>query len=353
MDNPNNNTGHKKGQHLTYENRMTIQIRLKDGNSPASIAKELGCAYNTVKNEIERGSVELYNGAVKRYKADAGQRVYREHRQNSRRQYKTLEVSEFLKYVTEKFYGIEHWSLDACTGYALQNGIFERSRTVCTKTLYNYVDNGLLKIKNIDLPQKLRRGEKTKRVRKNVKKLGKSIEERPPDIERRSEFGHWEADTVIGSKTADDAVILTLVERMTRDSVWLKIPGKTASAVNDCFNRLKDEYGDKFSEVFKSITGDNGSELSELSRLEAYGSQVYFTHPYASYEKGTNERHNGLLRRFVPAGRRIENYSDDDISFIADWSNGLPRKLLGYKTPEELFEAELDHIYSKERRGVI
>lgn len=353
MDNPNCNTEHRKGQHLTYENRMLIQIRLKDGRSPSCIAKELGCAYNTVKNEIGRGTVELYGGMVKRYKADAGQHTYQKNRQNSRRQYKALEASEFLKYVAEKFYGLEHWSLDACSGYALQSGIFRRGQTVCTKTLYNYVDNGLLKIKNIDLPQKLKRNTKTKRVKKNVKKLGKSIEERPSDIEQRNEFGHWEVDTVIGSKSADDAVILTLVERMTRNSIWLKIGGKTASAVSDSFERLRYEYGDKFSEIFKSITGDNGSEFAELSRQEAYGSQVYFTHPYASYEKGTNERHNGLLRRFVPSGRRIEDYSDDDILFISDWSNGLPRKLLGYKTPEELFEAELDRIYSADRLGVI
>lgn len=74
--------------------------------------------------------------------------------------------------------------------------------------------------------------------------------------------------------------------------------------------------------------------------------KVYFTHPYFSFEKGTNERHNGLLRCFIPKGKRIYDYSNADIAFIEDWMNTLPRRILKYKTPEELFEAQLDIIYS-------
>lgn len=73
---------------------------------------------------------------------------------------------------------------------------------------------------------------------------------------------------------------------------------------------------------------------------------VYFTHPYSSYEKGTNEKHNGLIRRFIPKGRRISDYDLNDIAFIEEWMNTLPRKILGYKTPEELFEKQLDEIYA-------
>jgi IS30 family transposase len=133
---------------------------------------------------------------------------------------------------------------------------------------------------------------------------------------------------------------------MTRNSIWCKLPRGTAEAVSAAFVRLREEYGSRFSQVFKTITGDNGSEFAELVNQEIGGTQVYFTHPYSSFEKGTNERHNGLLRRFIPKGRRIDDYSDDDISFIADWSNGQPRKILNYRTPEEMFEAELDRIYA-------
>ena len=101
MDNTNSSTKHEKGQHLTYENRVEIQLRLKDGWTKTHIAKEIGCAYNTVKNEIARGTVSLYNGQVKRYKADAGQAAYEENRRNSRKQYKRLAVSKFIDFVVE------------------------------------------------------------------------------------------------------------------------------------------------------------------------------------------------------------------------------------------------------------
>ena len=93
-------------------------------------------------------------------------------------------------------------------------------------------------------------------------------------------------------------------------------------------------------------TPDNGSEFASLASLSAVNTSVYFTHPYSSFERGTNERHNGLLRRFIPKGKRISDYSLDAIQRIEDWINGLPRRILGYKTPEELFEAELDVVYA-------
>lgn len=110
---------------------------------------------------------------------------------------------------------------------------------------------------------------------------------------------------------------------------------------------IRNLYGDRFSQVFKTITGDNGSEFADLSMLEDDTStSIYFTHPFSSFEKGTNERHNGLIRRFIPKGKRMSDYNPDDISFIEDWMNTLPRKILCYKTPEDLFEEELDIIYA-------
>jgi len=106
-------------------------------------------------------------------------------------------------------------------------------------------------------------------------------------------------------------------------------------------------YGNQFSQVFKTITGDNGSEFADLSTLEDDSdTKVYFTHPYSSFEKGTNERHNGLIRRFIPKGNRMSDYSVSDISIIEEWMNTLPRRILQYKTPEDLFEAQLDIIYA-------
>ena len=346
MDITNYTTEHKKGQHLLSEERHEIEVRLKDGWSIYRIAKHLERPYNTIKNEIKRGTVSLYNGKVQRYKADEGKKVYLEHRQNCRRQYRCLASVRFLQYVIEHFKSDDKWSLDASYGKALESGTFPRSEMVCTKTLYNYVDLGLLPIKNIDLPEKLRRSMKAKIVRENRKILGRSIEDRPEIVELRTEFGHWEIDTVIGKKDENEPCVLTLVERMTRMCIWVKAQNHTSEAINDAMQQIMSSFGEKRDQVFKTITGDNGSEFAGLSLLENGTLKVYFTHPYSSCEKGTNECHNRMLRRFIPKGKSISDYTADEICFFADCINGLPRKILGYATPEELFERQLDRIYA-------
>ncbi len=345
MDIPKYTTEIRKGQHLTCEERHDIEVHLKDGWSTYKIAKHLGRSYNTVKNEIERGTVYMYHGKVKRYKAAVGEQVYKEHRQNSAKKYRALETSSFLQYVVTQFKN-EGWSLDACFGNALVNGLFSRDEMVCTKTLYNYVDLGLLPLTNIDLPEKLRRNTKTKKARENRKTLGRSIEERPEAVENREEFGHWEFDTVIGKKDENEPCVLVMNERKTRHSLFIKARNHTTEAINEAVQKVLAYFPEQYSSVFKTITTDNGSEFADLSLLENGETKVYFTHPYSSFEKGTVECHNRMFRRFIPKGKSIDNYSADDICFFADSMNGLPRKILGYKTPEELFEQELDRIYT-------
>ena len=184
MDNFNCNTEHKKYQHLTSEERHIIKVRLKDGWSIYATAKYLGRPYNTINNEVKRGTVYLYNGKVARYKADKGKEVYLENRKNSRRHINSLEVVDFLRYV-EKMFREECWSLDACVGYAKANNLYSGKQMVCKKTLYNYVNLDLLNIKNIDLPEKLKRKTKSKRTRENKRNLGNSIEMRSDDVDTR------------------------------------------------------------------------------------------------------------------------------------------------------------------------
>ena len=109
---------------------------------------------------------------------------------------------------------------------------------------------------------------------------------------------------------------------------------------------LRAEYGDLFSKVFKTITTDNGSEFEDFAQVEQWGTDIYFAHPYSSCERPVNERHNGLFRRYIPKGVSIERYRPEDVLAFSDELNGLPRKRLGYSTPEELFEAFLDSIYA-------
>lgn len=336
----------RKGQHLKYEDRVTIQLRLKDGWSANRIAKEIGCAPNTVRNEITRGTVSLYNGSVQRYKAKTGQEAYDANRKNSCRRYDYLKKDSFIKYV-EQHFREDGWSLDACVGRATAYGEFDRTEVVCTRTLYRYVELGLIGIKSIDLPEKLKRRTSAVHPRKNKRILGRSIEERPESVQSREEFGHWEADLVIGSKTGADQVLLTLIERKTRNFFAIPVVDKKAESVMAALQAHMKMYSEHTTKVFKTITTDNGSEFSQLSSLEnLVGTLVYFAHPYTSCEKGSVERHNGLLRRFIPKGHRIDEYSPEQISRVELWCNALPRKILGYMTPEEAFDKELDRIYA-------
>ena len=238
------------------------------------------------------------------------------------------------------------WSIDACVGYAKKHALFSSEEMVCTKSLYNAVWKGII-LSPFDLPEALSRSTKKHNHRKNRRILGTSIDERPEAFASREECGHWEIDTVVGHKSGKESVVLTLVEKATDYYIAIKIPGKTADAVMAALEVLREEYGENlFSTVFKSITADNGAEFEDLSDLEKYGVKVYFAHPYSSWERPQNERHNRIFRRYIPKGVSIERYTAEQILCFADDMNALPRKQLEYATPEELFDAFLDQVYS-------
>lgn len=172
---------------------------------------------------------------------------------------------------------------------------------------------------------------------------------RDDEIQKRNTLGHWETDLAIGEKSGADRVLLTLLERKTRNFMIIPLSDKTTESVMQVFEKLRSDFWDSFSKVFRIITTDNGTEFSKLSDLgNVADTLVYFAHPYVSYEKGSVERHNRLIRRFIPKGKRIDDYSIDDIFPIEMWCNHLPGKILGWLTPEEVFEAELDLIYAAE-----
>lgn len=123
-----------------------------------------------------------------------------------------------------------------------------------------------------------------------------------------------------------------------------KIQAKDNDSVCQAITKLFKKLGDKADEVFKSITFDNGLEFADMTIFEKQ-SDIYYTHPYSSYERGSNERHNGLLRRFIPKGKSISDYDSEEIMYFSDIINAMPRKILGYRTPEELFDEEMDKIY--------
>lgn len=344
MARSHHNTEKRTFVHLTTINRGQIQALRKQGNTLQAIADEIGCHKSTISRELKRGSVtqrrsDLTEHTV--YFPDTGQVVYEKNRSRCGAKYKLAEAADFIQFAVEKMQR-EQWSPDAICGYVKAQKQFENV-TVCTKTLYRYIDLGLLPVKNIDLPMKVSRNTKTKRIRQHKKVLGTSIEQRPAHIDEREEFGHWEIDTVLGSR-AKGAALLTLTERKTRNEHILKIERKTAECVKQALQELKQSYGSTFSKVFKTITADNGSEFSELSHALDPDQEVYYAHPYTSSERGTNERHNGLIRRFIPKGKSIDEIDESLIAYVENWCNTLPRKILSYRSPNEAFHEEFKSI---------
>ena len=177
---------------------------------------------------------------------------------------------------------------------------------VSTKTLYNELWAGRLPLSLFEVPHALKRRHPSKKGRINKRPKGRSIEERPDEVTARTVIGHWEADTVVGLRNGKEAVVFTIIERVTDNYIAMQIPGKTSEAVQAAMQALHAEFGDNFSDVFKTITADNGSEFENFAQTEQWGTKVYFAHPYSSWERPVNERHNGMLRGFIPKGTSIE-----------------------------------------------
>ena len=141
--------------------------------------------------------------------------------------------------------------------------------------------------------------------------------------------------------------LLTITERKTRTEISRKIPDRSAGSVVKALNTLERELGNgDFRRLFRTITFDNGSEFHDIDGIEGSirnrkkRTTIYFAHPYCSSERGSNERHNGIIRRFIPKGSAIGAYSKAEIRGIQDWMNNYPRKILKGKTPAQKLQQE-------------
>ena len=327
-----------------------IQALHEQGYSLRGIAAAVGCAHTTVHYELRRGTPERKGGRgrMPKYTAKRGQQAYKEHRRNARRPCKldSDNCEPFIQWMVEHVRK-KRWSLDTCVGHARLQNLFQPEQIPCTKTLYNMLWAGKLPLSLFDVPQALGRKQHRKWNRKNKRMKGRSIEDRPAIVSEGTEIGHWEIDTVVGQREGREAVAFTAVEKVTRNYIAIRISGRTSAGVEDAMNKLQDLYGkERFSQVFKTMTADNGPEFETLSKFERLGTSIYFTHPYSSWERPQNERHNGLLRDFIPKGTSIEPFSDEDVLTMADTLNQRPRRILGYHTPTELFDRFLDEVYA-------
>ena len=337
MTQTNYTTGRRKFQHLTKEKRAQIEILLRQGFSKVHIAREVGISRSTLYLELARGTVEQLDSKLRshhKYFWDAGQRVYEENRRNSRPPLKILDCWDFLQYAQDRILQ-DKLSPDAICGKAKLSGEFKK--IVCTKTLYNYIDRCLLKVRNIDLLLKVKRKASTaQKVRQNKKIFGTSIEERSEEINNRTEFGHWEADTIVGKK-GTSAVLLSLDERMKLHRHLVKISSRSSESVGEALQKIAELYGESFEKVFKSITCDNGSEFADLGRYLPKSTKVYYAHPYSAYERGINEKQNSLVRRFFPKGTSFDDVTDEQVAYVESWINRLPRKIFHYRSSDDLF----------------
>lgn len=339
----------RKGKHLDYAERCYIEILLKEGYSNRRIARTLGRCPQTIHNEVHRGTVsqlkqrqkqqgKVYDYYHQVYSADAGQADYDTQRLQCGRQPKWVAARCFIEWADHQMLH-ERWSPDIVVKYARKQRLFDDALIPCTTTLYQWIDRGIMRTKNIDLLEKLSRSTKVKDHSKRLNKriLGPSIDQRPAHINDRVAFGHWEIDTVIGQKQKSEPVLLTLVERSTRFELVMKLAGKDAASVTQAFTALKARAGEEFPRLFKSITADNGSEFAELYELLKGTVAVYFAHPYASWERGSSENQHKLIRRYLPKGTSLKEVTETDCLRIQQWMNDYPRKILDYDTPHDRF----------------
>lgn len=335
----------KRGQHLKAEDRGAIQQLKRLGYSNRAIAKQLNCSPTTVGNELKRGT-KAYCGRGRKpeYSAKRGYETYKKNRQKSHRPVTIARSSVFINWVAKQVRDYK-WSFDVCVGYAKIHNLFPNEKIPCTKTLYNLLWSGELPISLFDLPEVLKRRKRGK-PRISKKSHGKSIDERPLEVSSRTTFGHWESDTVVGKKKKGEPAVFTIVERLTGYYLSIRISEKTTVGVEEAMKQLHSQFGEHFRDVFKSITTDNGNEFATFSQFEEYLTKIYFAHPYSAWERPVNERTNRLLRKFIPKGKTITAYTDDEILQFADQINSTPRKRLNYQSPEELFDEQLDIIYS-------
>ena len=345
MCHTNNITKERKGKHLEYSERLSIERWWnRDKRTKVEIAKLLDRTEKTIRNEIKRGLVknlttELIEIWV--YSADVAQQKYEYYLKTKGPKLKIDNDYELKEYIEKSI------KEDKKSPEVIAKNIkkMKFKTTMCARTIRNNIYAGdIYDIKPTDMIYKKEYKEKNKdkTVCEKVP-AEKSIDYRPKEANTREVYGHWEGDLVIGTKKRG-SVLFTLTERKTREEIIVKIPGKKAEYVAQALDLIEKKYKKIFYTKFKTITFDNGCEFRNWKSLEkSYDSrrktprtQVYYAHPYRSGERGSNENANRLIRRFIPKGIDITPISEEYIQRIEDWINNYPRAMFNYKSTNEI-----------------
>ena len=329
-----------KNSRISWTDRTVIEREYNAGRSYRQISKETGFAVSSIHAEVKRGLYEHMGAETSkrpwRYSAQIAENKSDFAATNRGTAIKLGKRYDYASYIAHKI--LLGLSPDVIVGQLRRRGEW----TVSTSTLYRYIDCGYIPgVTNKNLWMKPRRKRTYKRVQKATRPpKGTSIERRPDEINTRQEPGHWEMDSVIGTSKGKKQSLLVLTERITRYEIIIRVPGKTARATVQALDRLTRKYPPG---TFKSITVDNGSEFQDCHRMEhdRHGSKrldVYYCHPFSSWERGGNENANRIIRRFLPKGKSLDKCTQRQCKSIQDYMNNLPRKILGYATSQELFD---------------
>ena len=307
---------------LTLEDRIAISVLRTEGLNSSQIAQRLGRSRSTISREVKRNRKPGDHGY--RPKKANGRAA---HRRRTTRRHTKFSDSQW-QFVKDRLR--EEWSPDQISRtLAVEVGFSFSHETTNRHVWHDRKRGGTL---HTHMRQARKKWRKLYRSRDSRGKLTgkKMIDDRPSEVEDRQILGHWEGDTVIGS-SHDRPCIFTVVERKTGFLLIGKLPSRTKEALNRCAIKLIREY----SYAFKTITTDNGTEFHGYKDIEeATGVPFYFAHPYHSWERGTNENTNGLIRQYLPKGKSMASLTQERCNEIAQKLNRRPRKRLGYRTPE-------------------
>lgn len=335
----------RRFRHLSWTDRIKIETMLKTGHTVREIAEEIGVHISTIYREVKRGVFEHLNTdwtTETRYSPDIAQQRYRDNLKAKGTRLKIGKDHALAQYIETRIIH-DRFSPAAVLGEIARKGL-PFSTTICKTTLYSYIDKGIfLHLTNKHLVVKGTRRNHYHKVHAARPPKGDSIEKRPESINSRAVFGHWEMDCVEGKK-GTRKTLLVLTERKTRGEIIRLMPDQTAKSVVAALDRIEQEYGDGFTSVFQTITVDNGSEFADCAGMERSAlfdgqrrTHIYYCHPYSSWERGSNENQNKLIRRFYPKGTDLTEITAAEVQRVERWINHYPRELFGFGTAAEAF----------------
>lgn len=305
-------------QHLTLVERKVLYRLKKAGKSKQQIAELMGRHPSTIGRELKR------NTGRRGYRPQQAQRLAEARRQASRRPAK-LEDPPVCDDVEQKL--MQLWSPDQIAGRLRAKFPRQPRRWVSRQTIYNWINRRAAHWKTY-----LRRGGRPVERRGKLRDIVR-IDGRPEVINRRCRYGDWEGDTIIGHGRR--SALVTLVERKSGYARIGRADDLTAATTARVTRRRMHDLPAAWR---RSLTFDNGKEFAEHDWMaRQLGVDIYFARPYRSWQRGTNENTNGLLRQFFPKGTDFTRISHQAVARAETLLNERPRKRLGYQTPAEVF----------------